>query len=70
VKVCIIYQTEKEDKISPASQTVASVRIAPKICQGVRYCGQGRGPAYSAMNSRKKGAWVCLPLPQLSDVST
>jgi len=33
VKSCIIYLTKK-NKISPASQTVATKQIAPKVCQG------------------------------------
>jgi len=32
-KLCVIYQTKK-NQISPASQTVATARMAPKICQG------------------------------------
>ena len=32
-KLCVIYLTKKI-KISPASQTVATARIASKICQG------------------------------------
>jgi len=33
VKSCVIYVTNK-NKISAASQTVATARIAPKICRG------------------------------------
>jgi len=33
VKLCVIYLTNK-NKISAASQTVATVQITPKICQG------------------------------------
>ena len=34
MKSCVIYLTTKTNKISAPFQTVATVRIAPKICHG------------------------------------